>query len=74
MQNITQLFLHSISAMPNCEFMNNHHGRKFLTTFIHFELCSAMFKVISDIMAHWYAITQLYLQFISAMHIKVIVH
>ena len=49
--------------------MSNHHVRKFLTNLIHFELCSAMITVISDIMAHWYAD-----KLISAMHIKVIVH
>ena len=37
-------------------FIMSNHGRKFLTN-CHFELCSAMVKVISNIMVHWYAIS-----------------
>ena len=40
----------------NCALMfiiSNHHGSSNL---FHLELWSVMFKVISDIMEHWYAI------------------
>ena len=36
--------------------ISNHDGNKCLTDVFHLELCGGMFKVISDIMAHCYAI------------------
>ena len=36
--------------------MSNHYWRKCLSKLLHLEWCSVMFTVISDIMAHWYAI------------------
>ena len=43
----------------NCALMfiiSNHYERKCLSNLLQSEPCSDMFKVISDIMAHWYEI------------------
>ena len=34
--------------------ISNHKGIKCLSNLLHLEKCNVMFKVISDIMAHWY--------------------
>ena len=34
--------------------MTNHYGIKCLSNLLQLEPCNVMFKVISDIMAHWY--------------------
>ena len=41
----------------NCALMfiiSNHYGIKCLSNLLQLEPCNVMFKVISDIMAHWY--------------------
>ena len=41
----------------NCALMfiiSNHYGIKCLSNLLQLETCNVMFKVISDIMAHWY--------------------
>ena len=48
--------------------INNHYGTKCRCNLLHLEPCNLMFKVISDIMEHWYDCEiQLLLQLISAM-------
>ena len=44
--------------------INNHYGTKCRCNLLHLEPCNLMFKVISDIMEHWYDCEiQLLLQF-----------
>ena len=56
-----QLLLQLISAMQCNEndlssmfIINNHYGTKCLSNLLQLEQCNVIFKVISDIMAHWY--------------------
>ena len=45
------------AAKMNCALMlitSNHYGRKWLSNLLLVEPNNDMFKVISDIMAHWY--------------------
>ena len=53
--------------------ISNHHRSRCHTNVFHLELCRGMFKEISDIMAHLYAINTI-IFVISVMHRKVIVH
>ena len=44
----------------NCALMliiSNHYGRKCLNILLQLEPCNDMCKVISDVMAHWYEVT-----------------
>ena len=36
--------------------VSNHYGRKCLINLLQLEPCNDIFKVISDIMAHWFEI------------------
>ena len=41
----------------NCAIIyiiNNHYGRKCFSNLLQLERCNDMFRVLSDIMAHWY--------------------
>ena len=55
-----QLLLQLISANAKkmiCALMfiiNNHNGIKCLSNLLQLEPCNVMFKVISDIIAHWH--------------------
>ena len=40
----------------NCELISNHIGRKCVACLIQLKRSNVKFKLISDIMAHWYAI------------------
>ena len=37
-----------------CELISNLYGIKCLSNLLQLEQCNVVFKVISDIMAHWY--------------------
>ena len=70
-----QLFLQFISAMERkwiCALMFSmscHYGIKCLSKQLQLEPCNVMFKVISDLMAHWCEIHLLF-QVIAALQRK----
>ena len=75
-----ELFLQFVSALEKdylCIMLikSKQYGIKCLSNILQSEQCNVIFKVISEIMAHWYEMwIQFFLQLVSAQERKWFVH
>ena len=60
-----QLLLQLYFAIALMYTISNHYGIKCVSNLLQLETCTVMFKVISDIMPHWYDLCN---TFVIAIH------